>query len=475
MYCVISPDIALRSWIGVPCAFYLRHRSDAVGLTREEFECLLLADGRHDLPGDAALAGLLSRGLLEACGQGERTVSGWSRYRHYNNRYMPKMNLQLTGKCNYNCLHCFNAADNQPLQSEFTFEEVIRLLDEARDCGVHGITLTGGEPLFHPDILRMIDAIYERDMFVFDLNTNGFFLDQAFLDHLKEIGADPLVKISFDGVGYHDWMRGVPGAEEDAVRAIRLCVANGFEVMAQINLNRKNRPSMGKTLELMDELGVKVSRIIRTTEAPRWVENREGECLGVEEYYEAVLEILEQYVMKPRKASVLAWQFLHLYPEEGTFSLEPVTAFSQGRFRLNQPLCKGARGMIAIGADGNVYPCMQMSGEMEALGIRLGNVKTDGLKKLLQSGPYLDCVCQTVQNRLDRNEKCRKCAYLRYCAGGCPGLAMINPENYGDMLGIDPWKCVLFENRWWEKAEKRLKGYRNVTPVTAAEPETVNV
>ena len=33
------------------------------------------------------------------------------------------MNWMITGKCNYNCLHCFNASDNSPLVSEFTLSE----------------------------------------------------------------------------------------------------------------------------------------------------------------------------------------------------------------------------------------------------------------------------------------------------------------------------------------------------------------
>ena len=471
MFCIINPNIALRSWANVAYAFYLRHESCAIGLTKKEFECLILSDSQHDLPQDEILKSLIRRGLTKPCGKGEFSVSEWSSYHHYNNCYMPKMNLQITGRCNYNCLHCFNAADNLPLQSEFSCEDAIRLLDEASSCGINGITITGGEPLLHPDILQIIDAVYERNMFVFDLNTNGFYLDQAFLDHLKNLGARPQIKVSFDGVGCHDWMRGFPGAEEDALRAIRLCVENGFEVMAQVNLNRKNLVSMPKTLELMDELGVKISRIIRTTESPRWAANAEGACLGVEEYYEAVLGLLEKYIEKPHRMSVLAWQFLHLYPENRIFTLEPVIAFSQGNFRLNQPICKGAKGMIAVGANGNVYPCMQMSGYMEEKKISFGNVKKEGLKNLLRGGPYLNCVCRTIQDRLDNNEKCRSCRYLKYCAGGCPALAILNPDKYGDMLGIDPWKCALFENLWWKKAEDRLAGYRNATPVEIDENE----
>ena len=36
------------------------------------------------------------------------------------------------------------------------------------------------------------------------------------------------------------------------------------------------------------------------------------------------------------------------------------------------------------------------------------------------------------------------------------------------MLGIDGWKCLFFENRWWERLERRLTGYRNLTPIIPA-------
>ena len=44
--------------------------------------------------------------------RGEENLTDWQKYRHCENRYFPKVNWMITGKCNYNCLHCFNAADN---------------------------------------------------------------------------------------------------------------------------------------------------------------------------------------------------------------------------------------------------------------------------------------------------------------------------------------------------------------------------
>lgn len=45
--------------------------------------------------------------------------------------------------------------------------------------------------------------------------------------------------------------------------------------------------------------------------------------------------------------------------------------------------------MIAIGADGQVYPCMQMSGYYNSHGMELGSVKCSGLRE----GDYLSEVC----------------------------------------------------------------------------------
>ena len=96
------------------------------------------------------------------------------------------MNLMITGKCNYNCLHCFNAADNAPIMSEWSYEEALDLLDQAEACGVNAITITGGEPMLHRRFMDIVKAIYDRGMFVEELNTNGCFIDQQVLGNLTK-------------------------------------------------------------------------------------------------------------------------------------------------------------------------------------------------------------------------------------------------------------------------------------------------
>ena len=70
MFCIINPNIALRSWANVAYAFYLRHQSGAIGLKQEEFERLILADSQHDLPEDEVLSSLIRRGFARPCERG---------------------------------------------------------------------------------------------------------------------------------------------------------------------------------------------------------------------------------------------------------------------------------------------------------------------------------------------------------------------------------------------------------------------
>ena len=440
MYYILNGHIALRAWRLVPYAYYIKYERTARSLKKEEFERLALCDGLHDIPADALTESLARRGMIFPTEYGKETLSAWQKPLVCDNRYMPSMNWMITGRCNCNCLHCFNAKDNAPLQSEWSLAEANKLLDEAQACGINAFTVTGGEPMAHRHFFEILAGIYARGMYVFELNTNGFCIDQAALDRMKCIGCFPLIKISFDGFGYHDWMRNRAGAEADALRAIRLCVENGFRVKVQMNINRKNRDSILPSLAYFDELGVGRTRVICTTDTVRWAQNAAGQSFTLPEYYDACLEIAAAYSKEARHMALDFWKFLDLSPQEKTYTLTPMRGCLNG-YRASRPLCQGNRGMIAVGADGAVYPCLRLSGLLESFGRSFGNVKEQGLQPILQSGAYLDEVCATVGDMLKVNEKCAACPHLTACRGGCRALACLTSG--GDLRAARPVKVLL--------------------------------
>lgn len=468
---ILTERIALRSWQLVPTAYYIKGNRNALGLKQDEYELLKRCDGTQELADSPLLQHLISRRLCRPAEVGD-TLSPWQREKICDNRYFPAMNWMITGKCNYNCLHCFNAADNDRLQSEFTLEEAERLIREAEACGINAFTITGGEPMLHPHFMDILRDIYAHGMYVEELNTNGFFLTQSILDEMKSIGCHPLMKISFDGVGHHDWLRNRRGAEEDALRAIRLCVENGFRVKAQTNVHRLNVHAMLPTAQLLSGMGVAEMRIIRTTEAPRWLQNAGDACLTLQEYFDAMLDFLRAYIQTDCKMDIDVWNFVHLWPQNKTFRPRAMEC-GEGGYRDSLPVCRGNRGMVAVGANGNLYPCHQMSGYYEQHRRFLGNVKSDGLPKLLREGDYLCTVCTTVKDLAAHNEKCAACRWFQYCCGGCRAVGLALTE---DVFGSDLSKCLFFDGHYWQKLDSALPGYYSADrQILEREKQNVNI
>ncbi len=461
MYYVLNEDIALRSWWLVPYAYYAKGYEIALGISKKEFELLLQCDGNTPLNESETLQLLLEKRLIMPCAKGEKALTAWQKYLSCENRYFPKMNWMITGKCNYNCLHCFNAADNAPLMAEWTWEEAQKLIEEAQLCGVNAFTLTGGEPMLHKHFFDIVKSIYDHGMFVEEINTNGFFINEKILQDLKDIGADPLFKISFDGVGHHDWLRNKKGAEEIALNAIKLCKQFGFRVKAQTNVNRRNVEAMLPTIKLLDALDVEEIRIIRTTEAPRWIQNAGDATLSMQEYYDAMLALSKEVMMLDLSITIDFWIFMTLYPDRKMFKMRPCDGNAQ-KYRDSLPVCPGARGMVAVAADGEVYPCHQMSGRFIQEGISLANIKKTPLQTVLQSGAYLDKVCLTVGDRLKQNPDCQQCPYYKYCQGGCPAIAWITTDTY---LGKDMARCFFYKEGYHKKIPQTLSLWHNGTPI----------
>jgi MoaA/NifB/PqqE/SkfB family radical SAM enzyme len=98
-------------------------------------------------------------------------------------------------RCNLDCTYCNEFDDtSQPVP----LEEIKRRLDLLADMGTSIITISGGEPLMHPELDEVIRHIRKREM-IAGLITNGFFLNKERIERLNEAGLEHL-QISIDNV-----------------------------------------------------------------------------------------------------------------------------------------------------------------------------------------------------------------------------------------------------------------------------------
>jgi MoaA/NifB/PqqE/SkfB family radical SAM enzyme len=98
-------------------------------------------------------------------------------------------------RCNLACGYC-NEYDD--VSKPVPIEEMKRRLDLLAEMGTSVITISGGEPLMHPELEQVIHHIRRRGM-IAGMITNGFLLSVARIQSLNAAGLEHL-QISIDNV-----------------------------------------------------------------------------------------------------------------------------------------------------------------------------------------------------------------------------------------------------------------------------------
>ncbi|HTX34358.1 MAG TPA: radical SAM protein [Bryobacteraceae bacterium] len=98
-------------------------------------------------------------------------------------------------RCNLSCAYC-NEYDD--FSKPVPIETLYRRLDHLADLGTTIITISGGEPLLHPELDLMIAHIRRRGM-IAGMITNGYLLTPERVQRLNRAGLEHL-QISIDNV-----------------------------------------------------------------------------------------------------------------------------------------------------------------------------------------------------------------------------------------------------------------------------------
>lgn len=91
--------------------------------------------------------------------------------------------LSPSMRCNLRCTGCYAA--NYSKEDDIPYEEVDRIVREARDLGIYYIVILGGEPFINS---YMLDIYEKYNDVMFTPFTNGTLIDEKVADKLQELG-----------------------------------------------------------------------------------------------------------------------------------------------------------------------------------------------------------------------------------------------------------------------------------------------
>lgn len=100
-----------------------------------------------------------------------------------------------TRRCNLACRYC-NEYDN--VSEPVPLPELLKRVDRLAELGVSAITLSGGEPLLHPQVASLVGHARRLGLLC-GLITNGYLLSPALVEALNKAGLDYL-QLSVDNL-----------------------------------------------------------------------------------------------------------------------------------------------------------------------------------------------------------------------------------------------------------------------------------
>jgi radical SAM protein with 4Fe4S-binding SPASM domain len=333
----------------------------------------------------------------------------------------------VTGRCNMKCRHCYMGAPEG--QSELPLDAMARIVRALCEAGATSVELTGGEPFMRSDLFELIELLSENGIAVTDIFTNATLIDTKRIAALKSTGIRPRFHVSFDGVGAHDAMRGVPGAEARTLNGMRALIEAGYPVISTTSVDENALPALPATYDALRALGVHAWGLGRPM-AAGCAKNMTR--LDDARFAQACEEILARW-QRDGKPFTLGLEAF--YSEAATADMRrEIPPFDPGLYA-----CESCRAYPHITHEGDLLPCPCYADS--EYGGRFGNLARISWAEAWANGALRRAMDIKKADVLAANPECVECRYLSECRTGCRVSALLAGNG---LLGRDEIVCGLF-------------------------------
>ncbi len=213
-------------------------------------------------------------------------------------RYPLVLMLEPLFRCNLNCIGCGKI--QYPADILRQHLSATQCLAAAEECGAPVVSIAGGEPLLHPEIVEIVKGLIQQKRYIY-LCTNALLLEEK----LKEF--EPCDYFSFsihlDGLeADHDRSVSRPGTYQKAVSAIKAAVQAGFRVTTNTTLYNNANPEQARLFfDTAMSLGVEGMMI---SPGYHYSKAKEQECFLLREQ---TIQLFRKILYQPKSS----WVFNH--------------------------------------------------------------------------------------------------------------------------------------------------------------------
>ncbi|MCW4006586.1 MAG: radical SAM protein [Candidatus Bathyarchaeota archaeon] len=345
-------------------------------------------------------------------------------------KYVPLiLSWNVTRECNMKCSHCYINASPEKPADELDTQQAKDLIDQITQVSRPMLILSGGEPLLRKDIYEIIRYGTQKGLRM-GMGSNGSLITPQVAKQLKDAGIKT-VSISLDSSvpEKHDEFRGVEGAWQKAVDAIKALRENDVLVQVNTTLTMQNYDEIDDILSLAESLGVENFHLFFLVPTGRGAKIADISPAMYEDMIKGTFAKTKNHKLNVRPSC--APQFMRIAKD------------------MHLDMRQWIRGCLAglhycrIYTNGDVTPCPYLP-------VKLGNIRETSFKDIW----FGNEVFQALRDPSKLEGKCGECDHKVVC-GGCRARAyglssdfidycgdLHEPANIkGNYLAEDPW-CV---------------------------------
>jgi radical SAM protein with 4Fe4S-binding SPASM domain len=351
------------------------------------------------------------KGYLDELATNRFLVFRVSKIQHVNPPPPDYFILELTNKCNLNCIHCSVSANESPGEDMST-SRWFELLDSISALGVRAVGLSGGEPLLRQDFWEI--AAYARRLgLLVGLVTNGLLIGARDVELIKQLDVD--VQISLDGSNprYHNLIRNCEACFEQVLEKLEMLRENEVPFTLAAVATAETYKDLPDLLKLAESLGAKSFRVQPFFPSGRGMTHRDRLDLTPD-----MTRYVSKFLLDAAKKSSLevgGFYFQFLLEDDPKTVTQPCEDGS----------CAAGTGFAGITHDGYVYPCSHIWAISE------DNVQDKTIPEIWVNSRLFNFFRSL--KRVDTCPECQECSYYSQCKGGCKAMNILD----GDLLEKD--------------------------------------
>ena len=331
-------------------------------------------------------------------------------HRHNPPFELKEFKIEVTHRCNLNCIHCSSDARPSNLL-EMQRDDCLRILDEAARMGAQDVAFSGGEPILWPHIYDAADAATKHHLKT-TIYTSGIvetFRQRA--SRLSGLGVSRFIFSIFGATGEsHERITRRSGSFERTKTAVRDALDFGLATEFHFVPISANYQELRDITLLAHQLGVSRVSVLRLVPQGR-------------------ATLIRNRVLSRVQNLELRRLILDLRKEYGDDFVR--TGSPYNFLMLNDtPACSAAIDRLIIGPDLRIYPCdafKNISASELEKDEEFSRLAGTSLKACWVKSAYLNAVRTYLTT--DFMPPCDSCGLLVGCLSGCLAQKVITHKS----------------------------------------------